>query len=738
MSNDNTTPSRRKFLQWATVIAYPSVPSMLLNACGAGGDGVGSILGDVTLINSGTLPVTQSQEINPVKLNLAAKPVRAVYVPGKIPSLANSWSWVNTDKISTNTPLLSSHFGPTIQVRRNSPLSVTISNAIPASAPGSSYQASPPINPPAYNAVCGSVVYQSPVGVVLHLHGARVNGIYDGWTLNPISYLNNPYKFQTSFTQPYPNNQRAVLLWYHDHSLDNNAMNVVAGLAGLYVIRDTFDDQLMSLIGGATQEKLMAVHDRVLTSDSLGIDYQAGRVMDTSVYQAVRAEYFGSSLFINGNSASSSASIVDRRILRLRFLNASNARTYSFALFDPAALKSRSGRVWYSDAITMIGCDQGFLGTSVPLTSTGFITLTPAQRIDLLVDFSKIPSSVKSLSIANLAINFRVAPPTIPPTPEAIYTNEIETVCIPTSQNYTSVDSVIYQALQSDPIATVTSFTLNSNTTAQINGFKVPTSNQINSLLAAACPDIDYLWSGSRLTPLPNINFGPNRLILPISNIEGFSGTTLVNGVPQSNYGNGLAGWSDVQMFELVDCKTVPDADNGYWQLPIDVDLATKVNPSPACVTNGSQVNYTIARRSFLQSRINPDITTLKKYPPLHKPTIVSKANTYERWYVANIPNSQPLTTANGKPDMHPFHVHLVTMVVTRRWELVNGQYVPLALDSKKLDLIGRQDTVMIPSNQFVEILMHFPPGYSGDYVYHCHLLEHEDACMMSSFTVVA
>jgi len=729
--------SRRKFLQWASVVAYPSVPSMLLNACGVGGDGTGSVLGDVSLTSVGTTPITQAPELFPSTITLTAKPVKAVYVHGKIPSSVNSWSWVNTAKVTSSTPLLSSHFGPTISVRRKAPLSVTINNLIPASAPGSSYQASPPINPPGYNAVCGSVVYQSPVGVVWHLHGARVDGVYDGWTLDPISYASNPYGFKTSFTQPYPNDQRAVMLWYHDHSLDNNAMNVVAGLAGLYLIRDTFDDQLMTLIGGANQEKLMAVHDRVLTPDSLGIDYQAGRVMDTSVYKAIRAEYFGTSLFINGNSATAANSTVDRRVLRLRLLNASNARTYSFALFDPATVKAGSGRVWYSDAITMIGCDQGFFGTSVPLAPTDYVSLTPGQRVDLLIDFSKIPSTVKSLTIANLAIKFRVAPPTVPPTPEALYTNVAETVCIPTNQNYTATDSVIYNALKSDPIATLTSFSLNPNTPAQIASFKIPSLNQINSVLNAAAPDLDYQWSGSKLTTIPNIPFGPNRLILPISNIEGFAGTTIVNGVPQSNYGNGLAGWSDVQMFELVSGKIKPDSDNGYWQLPINIDLENKINPDPGSVTNCSQVNYTIARRSFLQSRINPDITTLKKYPALHTPAIVSKANTYERWYVANIPNSQPLTTLNGHPDMHPFHVHLVTMVVTRRWEFINGQFVPVALDPKNRDLIARQDTVMIPPNQLVEILMYFPPGYSGDYVYHCHLLEHEDACMMSSFKVV-
>lgn len=735
MSN-NSSPSRRKFLQWATVIAYPSVPSLLLNACGAGGEGVGSILSDLTL--TPTTPTTQTSEINPTSLTITAKPVRAVYVPGKVPTTVNAWSFVNTAKVTAATPLLSNHFGPTIEVRRKAPLSITWANAIPASAVGSSYQANPPFPILPYNGLCGSVAAQSPVGINVHVHGAKVNGNFDGWPLTPVGYANNPYKFPTSSKFTYPNDQRAALIWYHDHSLDNTAQNVYAGLAGLYVVRDASDDALMALIGGAKQEKLMAIQDRVLTPDSLAVDYQGGRVMDVSpLFQAPRVEFLGESLFINGNPASAAASTVDRRVLRLRLLNGANARSFCFGLFDPTALNAGTGKIWYTEVMTIIGSDQGFTGQAVPLTSLDIVTLTPGQRLDLLIDFSKIPSTVKSLRIANLAINFRLPQfATVPPTPEALFTSFADSVCRPTSVNYSATDLALYTALKTDPVATLTTFTLNANTAAQITAFKVPTLAQINAVLLAACLDFDFLWTGSKLGTLPGVKFGPNRLVLPISNIEGFAGPSVVNGVNVSDYGNGLAGWSDVQIFELVDGGVTPDADNGTWQLPINVDLKTTVNPLPGDVTNGSQVNYTIARRSFLQTRSNPDITVAKKYPAIHTPVIVAKANTYERWYVANIPNSQPLTSLNGAPDMHPFHVHLVNMVVQRRWELVNGQFVPVTLDPKNLDLVARQDTVMIPSNQLVEILVHYPPGYTGDYAYHCHLIEHEDACMMSSLRV--
>ncbi len=48
----------------------------------------------------------------------------------------------------------------------------------------------------------------------------------------------------------------------------------------------------------------------------------------------------------------------------------------------------------------------------------------------------------------------------------------------------------------------------------------------------------------------------------------------------------------------------------------------------------------------------------------------------------------------------------------------------------------GRKDTVLVPPNETVRILVRFE-DYTGIYMYHCHLLEHEDAGMMGQFEVV-
>jgi FtsP/CotA-like multicopper oxidase with cupredoxin domain len=81
----------------------------------------------------------------------------------------------------------------------------------------------------------------------------------------------------------------------------------------------------------------------------------------------------------------------------------------------------------------------------------------------------------------------------------------------------------------------------------------------------------------------------------------------------------------------------------------------------------------------------------------------------------------------NGLP--HSFHVHEVGFQVLE----INGERPPSHLR-------GRKDTVFVPPHTTVRLLMRFGP-YSDPvhpYMYHCHLLAHEDAGMMGQFVVVS
>ena len=76
----------------------------------------------------------------------------------------------------------------------------------------------------------------------------------------------------------------------------------------------------------------------------------------------------------------------------------------------------------------------------------------------------------------------------------------------------------------------------------------------------------------------------------------------------------------------------------------------------------------------------------------------------------------------------HPFHVHLVQFQILDR----NGR-PPTGAE------LGWKDTVLVPADEIVRIIMPFDRYADPEvpYMYHCHIMEHEDNGMMGQFLVV-
>src|SRR5699024_5537972 len=80
---------------------------------------------------------------------------------------------------------------------------------------------------------------------VVHVHGAHVAPDSDGF---PESWFTKDFK-QTGPTfsrkiYEYTNHQSGTTLWYHDHAIGITRLNVYAGLAGFYLIKNRFEQQL--------------------------------------------------------------------------------------------------------------------------------------------------------------------------------------------------------------------------------------------------------------------------------------------------------------------------------------------------------------------------------------------------------------------------------------------------------------------------------------------------------------
>ena len=221
------------------------------------------------------------------------------------------------------------------------------------------------------NGIC--VPFAPDVRTVTHLHGAEVT------ETNPTDRLHNNDGWPDAWNTPgheqiaeYPNHQSARTLWYHDHAMGTTGRNVAAGLAGLYLIHDSFERSLNLPSGD---------YDIPLMIRSHAFDEQ-GKLQYTG---NIAQEYYGNTISVNGKIWPYLN--VEPRKYRFRFVNASNARIYSMKLQNQA--DESSGPAFYQ-----IGSDAGFLSRTVVLNnphdlSSPRLTLAPGERADVIIDFSK-------------------------------------------------------------------------------------------------------------------------------------------------------------------------------------------------------------------------------------------------------------------------------------------------------------------------------------------------------------
>ena len=271
--------------------------------------------------------------------------------------------------------------GPTFEVRRGKPIDVNWRNHLPTTHLF-------PVDPTLH----GAEPPNPPVRTVVHLHGAKVLPESDGY---PEAWFTNRFAqtgpFFTRKTYTYPNDQPATTLWYHDHALGNTRLNVFAGLAGFYLIRDEGEKRL-NLPRGRYEIPLL-IQDRLFNADgSFLYPVQTPGDPDPRVPPIWIPEFFGDTILVNGKVWPFLE--VEPRKYRLRIVNGSNARFYNLVLKESTAVGvslEKPGPVFHQ-----IGTDGGFLPAPVSLTE---LLIAPAERFDVIVDFAGLAG--KSFLLTN-------------------------------------------------------------------------------------------------------------------------------------------------------------------------------------------------------------------------------------------------------------------------------------------------------------------------------------------------
>ena len=256
-----------------------------------------------------------------------------------------------------------SYPGPTIEVSKDDPILVKWTNELPVNRHLL----------PVDTTIHGAEPPNPLVRTVVHLHGGKVapdsDGFPEAWFTNGFEEVGPDFKRKTYL---YPNDQLATCLWYHDHALGITRLNVYAGLAGFYIIRDRYELSLN--LPKEDYEIPMVIQDRSINDDGSLFYPAEPNPPVPNVYPSIVPEFFGDTILVNGKVWPYLD--VEPRLYRFRLLNGSNSRFYTLK-FNPVNGKAPH--------IVQIGTDQGLLEKPIHLME---LTLAPAERADLLVDFA--------------------------------------------------------------------------------------------------------------------------------------------------------------------------------------------------------------------------------------------------------------------------------------------------------------------------------------------------------------
>ncbi|HEY9603302.1 MAG TPA: multicopper oxidase domain-containing protein [Allocoleopsis sp.] len=222
----------------------------------------------------------------------------------------------------------------------------------------------------------------------VHLHGMASLPQYDGYAedLIPTGYYKDYF---------YPNN-RASILWYHDHAVQKTSRNVYMGLAGMYIVEYAKEDFCnpndFGCLPSGEFEIPLIIQDKTFEIPDKGATNQWRLVFNDRQQRGVYADV----TLVNGVPFPHLK--VKRRKYFFRLLNASASRTYQLVLSRDDQTLTQAG-----DQLIVVGSDAGLLGEPVPLVAPNqSLRIGVAERYGIAIDFAKFPSNVQHVYLRDL------------------------------------------------------------------------------------------------------------------------------------------------------------------------------------------------------------------------------------------------------------------------------------------------------------------------------------------------
>lgn len=569
--------------------------------------------------------------------------------------------WGYVDVTDPKATPVAKHLGAVIVAKRGTPVRINYLNELP-----------PNHFLPVDTTIPGAGPNRAQNRAAPHLHGGFIPWPSDGgpfhwfapgglkgalvvkWLPNKAGTLTDDYW--------YPNEQSARLMWYHDHAFGLTRLNAYAGLATGYVLRDTFEQDMVKTQGlpdfveNGGNEIPLVIQDKIFQAN--------GKMWYPDFYDTSRwpvapggapprpsavPEFFGDTMLVNGVVYPFVQ--VEARRYRLRILNACNSRALKLRIvYAQGAKHPDSTEPDLTKAgikLLLIGNESGFLQKPVSMNR---VVLAPAERADIIVDFSNVPPGANLILYNDAGSPFPKGNPVFD----------------------------FFPGAPLNPVVTKPGFGPNTRTLLQF---------RVKARQGAADPPLKL--------NLPPLDPPP---IVPVGSMKA------PVGVPVRHL-------------------TLNEVTDKFGRLMTLLGVNT--------LQRGTY------GRAFLDT-----------------PTEIPKAGTTEVWEIANL-------TA----DTHPIHFHLVNVQVLSRQKFDPATYngTPTFTQPRRPcdpDEMGWKETVRMNPGQVTRVLMKFdlPPdpvvegktvpiplnprlaklGIKGhEYVWHCHILEHEEHDMMRPLIVV-
>jgi FtsP/CotA-like multicopper oxidase with cupredoxin domain len=670
--------------------------------------------------------------------------------------------------------------GPSILADYNQEMKVTFHNKLLENMKDTSYYSFPngwypivyDINTRNYVHMVAESLYPNPnamsmnamesaryYSTTVHLHGANVGWQNDGYPFDSLFEVNKfgqalkklaisvglfggtlgkdaSHKYYNSFPESEKGlkGKHGAILWYHDHAMMRTTTNVYAGMAGAYIIRGNGEKKaLKDLLDSLGQDVFkdlpdipLLIGDKKFTKDGKYLFY------NTTQYQypdtAAQPEFLGNCMVVNGKVWPKMN--VNKGLYRFRLLNTSSARFLRLALVKEDA----SGKKIINDSLMMrqIGTEGGLMFKKdypkIRANKENSLLLAPGERADVLINFSEIESGSK-ISLVNLATN------EIHGENDYFIDDDSQTIAeLNKADGTNSLTHNVMQFVVGKPLASKIKVT-NSKLDSRLKNwsFKNPKDSGGFKDMSEGLEGLDYMQKDILKSNLKKLS-KTNPQNTSFDTIQDRKIHFLAQTVISTKF---IKDLTPKQLDSLVNVSKNIKKNHRF-----EIEIREVSNPQTLQEPQFSKFKSFVDLHGTMKNNLPYPFVLMGKPTEIHSwdseacDTIKVVGNRrFEIWEIKNMTK-----------DTHPIHIHLNRFRVLGRQKIdtLTGNEFTGEKDffAPELSERGWKDVVRAKPYTETYILIEYVLNKDeekngiGHFVYHCHILEHEDAGMMRRLIV--